>query len=89
MVATAPLFYGAQPNLGLYSGSAGDADFYAALKAVAELKRIAPKMAVELGASGEFVLGMHGEVEFAGQRLAGMYPHQQVKMADADGRLFL
>jgi dimethylamine---corrinoid protein Co-methyltransferase len=141
MVTTAPLFYGAQPNMGLYfqpdgphpnpsdllplgkidearasqeaaaedlakdlifvgqrfnemgceginfdtSGSAGDADFLAALRAVAELKKIAPKMAIELGASGEFVLGMHGEVEFAGQRLAGMYPHQQVKMAEAAG----
>ena len=35
--------------------------------------------------ASEFVLGMHGEVEFAGRRLAGMFPHDQVKMAEAAG----
>jgi len=42
-------------------------------------------MPIILGASGEFVLGMHGSVEFDGERLAGMYPHEQVKMAAAAG----
>jgi len=141
MMTTAPLFYGAQPNMGLYfqpdgpypnpadllpqgkikdaqrtqeeaaeqlrkdlifiakslyeigceginfdtCGSAGDADFLAALEAVAELKNTAPDMAVVMGASGEFVLGMHGEIKYKGKRLAGMYPHEQVKVVEEAG----
>lgn len=140
-MTTAPFFYGAQPNMGLYfqpdgphpnpaellgkgdiegakktqeeaaqqlrkdlgfvvrkldtvgceginfdtSGSAGDADYLAALQAVRDLKKDLPHMPVILGASGEFVLGMHGSIEFDGKRLAGMYPHDQVKMAQAAG----
>jgi len=141
MVTTAPFFYGAQPNLGLYfqpdgpcpnaaelmpmgkidearqaqeeaadhltrdlvfvgsrladvgleglnldtSGSAGDADFLAALEAVAELKKKVPDLPILMGASGEFVLGMHGEVEYDGQRLAGLYPQDQVKVIETAG----
>lgn len=141
MLTTVPLFYGAQPNLGLYfrpdgpfpnpwelmnqgeikasfqaqeaaaekltrdivfvgrklsevgceginldtAGSAGDVDFYAALQAVVALKQAAPEMAVEFGSSGEFIMGMHGEIRFDGKRVAGMYPHQQVKAAEAAG----
>jgi len=141
MMTTAPLFYGAQPNMGLYfqpdgpypnpadilpqgkikeaqktqeeasehlrkdlifiaknlyevgceginfdtCGSAGDADFYATLQAVTELKKVAPDMAVEVGMSGEFVLGMHGEIYYDGKQLAGMYPHEQVKVVEAAG----
>jgi len=66
-------------------GSAGDADFWAALQAVSDLKEVAPNMPVIMGGSGEFVLGMHGEVEFNGKRLAGMYPHEQAEMAEAAG----
>jgi dimethylamine--corrinoid protein Co-methyltransferase len=65
--------------------SAGDADFLATLQAIRELKKIAPTMAIELGMSSEFVLGMHGEITFDGVRLAGLYPHEQVKMAEAAG----
>jgi dimethylamine--corrinoid protein Co-methyltransferase len=141
MMTTAPFFYGAQPNLGLYfqpdgphpnpadllprrkikearatqeaaaeqlredlvfvgkklnsigceglnfdtCGSAGDADFLAALQAVADLKEVTPNMPVIMGASGEFILGMHGELTFNGKQLAGMYPHQQTKVAEAAG----
>ena len=67
------------------AASAGDADFFAALQAIRELKEIAPNMAIELGMSSEFVLGLHGEITFDGVRLAGMYPHDQVKMAEAVG----
>jgi dimethylamine--corrinoid protein Co-methyltransferase len=140
-MTTAPFFYGAQPNMGLYfqpdgpyvnpaellgkgdiegakksqeeaaahlrkdlgfvvrkldtmgceginfdtSGSAGDADYMAALQAVRDIKKDLPHMPVILGASGEFVLGMHGSVEFDGERLAGMYPQDQVRMAEAAG----
>ena len=140
-MTTAPFFYGAQPNMGLYyqpdgpwanpadllgkgdiegakktqeeaaehlrkdlgyvvrkldrvgceginfdtSGSAGDADYLAALQAVRDVKKDLPHMPLILGASGEFVLGMHGSVEFDGKRLAGMYPHEQVEVAEAAG----
>jgi dimethylamine--corrinoid protein Co-methyltransferase len=67
------------------AASAGDADFLAALQAIRELKQIAPAMAIELGMSSEFVLGLHGEITFDGVRLAGLYPHDQVKMAEAAG----
>ena len=139
--STAPFFYGAQPNLGLYykpdgpcdnpseflplgridearqtqreaaaylrddlvfvasnlaevgceglnfdtSGSAGDADLLAALEAAREIKTKHPDLPLMLGCSGEFVLGMHGEVEFAGKRLAGLYPQEQVKVVAAAG----
>jgi dimethylamine--corrinoid protein Co-methyltransferase len=66
-------------------GSAGDADFLAALQAVEDSRAQAPGMPVIMGGAGEFVLGMHGEVTFAGKRLAGMYPHDQVKVAEAAG----
>ena len=67
------------------AASAGDADFFATLQAIRELKETAPNMAIELGMSSEFVLGLHGEITFDGVRLAGMYPHDQVKMAEAVG----
>ena len=66
-------------------GSAGDADFYATLLTVAELKKQHPLMAVELGMSNEFVLGMHGEIYYEGERLAGMYPHEQAAVSAAAG----
>lgn len=136
-----PLFYGAMPNLGIYSqpdgpmpnpaellpygkireaqeayegaielavedivyvasafyeagadgidldtvGAAGDPDFKAALLATEILKKKYPDICIEMGMAGEFVLGMHGEVEHDGQRLAGMYPHEQVKIAEKAG----
>ncbi len=140
-VTTAPIFYGAMPNLGLYSqpdgpfpnpaellpqgkieearesydksvehavrdivyvssalyesgadaiildtvGAAGDADFLAALKATEELCEKYPGICVELGMAGEFVLGMHGEMTYDGELLAGKYPHDQVKIAQKAG----
>ncbi len=35
--------------------------------------------------AGEFVLGMHGDLFIDGDRLAGMYPHKQVKVAEKAG----
>jgi len=140
-VTTAPIFYGAMPNLGLYSqpdgpfpnpaellpqgkidearasyeasvehsvkdivyvssamhasgadaiildtvGAAGDADYLAALKAAKELRKKYPGIGIELGMAGEFVLGMHGDLTYEGDRLAGMYPHAQVKVAQKAG----
>jgi dimethylamine--corrinoid protein Co-methyltransferase len=67
------------------AGSAGDADLLAALEAVEELRKTAPDMPIILGGSGEFVLGMHGEISFKGKQLAGMYPHEQARIAEAAG----
>jgi dimethylamine--corrinoid protein Co-methyltransferase len=141
MVTHPPLFYGAMPNLGLYTqpdgpfpnpsellavgkigevqesyersveaavkdivfvasamyesgadginldtvGAAGDADFMAGLKATEILKEKYPDICIELGMAGEFVLGLHGELNYQGERLAGMYSHDQVKMAEKAG----
>ena len=140
-VTTAPVFYGAMPNLGLYSqpdgpfpnpselipqgqiqeamdsyeaaveeavndivyvssamyesgadaiildtvGAAGDADFLAGLKATEILKEKYPGICIELGMAGEFVLGMHGDLKWDGNRLAGLYAHDQVKLAEKAG----
>lgn len=141
MVSTAPFFYGAQPNLGLYfqpdgpfpnaaellplgkidearkaqeqaadyltddlvfvgkklaevgleglnfdtCGSAGDADFLAALRAVEILKAKIPDLPILMGGSGEFIIGMHGELTFSGKKIAGMYTHEQAKAVEAAG----
>jgi dimethylamine--corrinoid protein Co-methyltransferase len=66
-------------------GASGDADFLASLKAVEILKAKYPDLAVEFGMAGEFVLGMHGRLTYEGTRLAGLYPHQQVKVAEKAG----
>ncbi len=66
-------------------GASGDADFLAALKAVERLKKNFPEMHVEMGMAGEFVLGMHGELKYNDKRLAGLYPHHQLELAQAAG----
>src|SRR5450756_1499993 len=66
------------------TASAGDADFLATLKTVEELKKTT-NLGIEVGMSGEFILGMHGEVEYKGKRLAGMFPQDQLKMVEAAG----
>jgi dimethylamine--corrinoid protein Co-methyltransferase len=141
MLTTVPLFYGSQPNMGLYfrpdgpfpnpadllpmgkikeaqeaqeraaeqlctdmvyigkslndmgcegfnfdtAGSTGDAEFYATLEAARKLKQQASNMSIIIGMASEFVLGMHGEIAFDEQRLAGLYPHEQVKLAESVG----
>jgi dimethylamine---corrinoid protein Co-methyltransferase len=141
LVTTAPLFYGAMPNLPLYTqpdgpcpnaaellpagkiaearaaqeeaveyavkdmvfvssgvyeagadgidfdttAAAGDAEFQATLLACEQLRAKYPDMAIEIGMAGEFVLGFHGQLEYDGVRLAGLYPHKQVKLAEKAG----
>ena len=138
---TAPFFYGAQPNMGLYfqpdgpcpnaaelmplgkieearqaqdkaveyladdlvfvgsklaevgleglnfdtSGSAGDADFLAALQGVERLKKKYPDLPILMGGAGEFVLGMHGEITYKGKRIAGMFTTDQAKAVESAG----
>jgi dimethylamine--corrinoid protein Co-methyltransferase len=67
------------------AGSTGDAEFYATLEAARQLKEHDPHMAIIIGMASEFVLGMHGEIAFEGQQLAGLFPHDQVKMAESVG----
>ena len=35
--------------------------------------------------AGEFIHGLHGELEYYGTRLAGLYAHHQVKLAQKAG----
>jgi len=67
------------------AASAGDADFKATLQAVEKLKAVAPGMPIEVGMSSEFVMGMHGDITYQGKQLAGIYPHEQVKVVEAAG----
>jgi dimethylamine--corrinoid protein Co-methyltransferase len=66
-------------------GAAGDADFLAALKACEIIKEKFPGLGVEIGMAGEFVLGMHGRLKYNDVRLAGLYPHAQVKLVEQAG----
>lgn len=66
-------------------GAAGDADFLTGLIATEQIRKKYPDMPVILGMAGEFVLGMHGKLEYRGERLAGLYPHKQVKLAEKAG----
>lgn len=66
-------------------GASGDADFLAGLLATEKIKEKYPDLGVEMGAAGEFVLGMHGQLEYNGTRVAGLYPHMQVKLAEKAG----
>lgn len=70
-------------------GAAGDPDFKAALVATEALVNKYPEINIEIGMAGEFVLGMHGEITHNGKQLAGMYPHEQVKLVeDAGAHIF-
>ena len=66
-------------------GAAGDPDFKAALTATEILKKKYPNICIEIGMAGEFVLGVHGEIQYNGRSLAGLYPHAQVKLAQEAG----
>ena len=61
------------------TGAAGDADFLAALTACRMLRERYPWLGIEIGMASEFVLGMHGQLEFDGKRLAGMWPKEQLR----------
>jgi dimethylamine--corrinoid protein Co-methyltransferase len=67
------------------TGASGDPEFAAALRATEILRAKYPDMGVELGMAGEFVLGMHGTLEYDGVRLAGLWPHEQMLLAQKAG----
>ena len=67
------------------SGAAGDADLLAALRAAEVLRAEFPDLGIEIGMASECTLGMHGRLEYQGTRLAGMWPHEQVKAVTKAG----
>ena len=44
-----------------------------------------PDIGLEVGMASEMVLGMHGELEYDGKRLAGMWPRAQQQVVEAAG----
>ncbi len=67
------------------AGAAGDADFLAALKAIERIRAGHPDWGIQIGMASEFVLGMHGELEYDGTRLAGLWPAAQMRLAAKAG----
>lgn len=66
------------------AAAAGDAEFLAVLQATEKVtKEIG--LPVLINMSNHFVMGMHGEVEYNGKRLAGMMPHDQAKVVEESG----
>ena len=65
--------------------SAGDAEFVATLKGMEAYRKSNPNAYIECGMSAETVLGIHGAMEYDGKVVAGMYPHEQVKLAEKAG----
>jgi len=71
------------------TGGAGDADFFSTLRAVKHVRQKWPEAGIEVGMAGEFVIGVHGELEWEGRRLAGMWPKDQLEVAqDAGATIF-
>lgn len=66
------------------TAAAGDADFYATLNTIEQIKN-ETNLAVETGMAGEMILGMHCELDYQGTRLAGLWPHQQAKLVEKAG----
>jgi len=64
--------------------STGDAEFLATLRACETISS-ETEMAVEVSMASEMVLGFHGQLEYRGTRLAGLWPHQQMKLAEEAG----
>lgn len=67
------------------AGAAGDADLLATLRVVRQIRERWPDIGVEVGQAGELVLGMHGELDYEGRRLAGMWPLDQLRAVTAAG----
>ena len=67
------------------AGAGGDADLLATLLAVERLRAAHPDMGIMVGMAGECVLGMHGQLEFHGARLAGLRPAGQLEVVQQAG----
>ena len=67
------------------AGAAGDGDLLATLLAVERIRAAHPDMGIEVGMAGEFVLGVHGKLEYEGVRLAGLWPREQMELVRRAG----
>ncbi len=67
------------------AGAAGDADLLATLRTARRVRDTWPDIGVEIGQAAELVLGMHGELEYEGTRLAGQWPLGQLRACTAAG----
>jgi len=67
------------------AGAAGDADLLATLRAVEVLHERHPDMGIMVGMANEMVLGLHGELEYRGTRLAGLKPVGQQRVVEEAG----
>jgi dimethylamine--corrinoid protein Co-methyltransferase len=67
------------------AGAAGDADLLASLTAIRRIRDRHPEMGAEMGMASEMTLGMHGQLEYEGTRLAGLWPREQMKVAEKAG----
>ena len=67
------------------AGASGDADLLATLRVARKLRDTYPDIGVEIGQASELVLGMHGELEYEGTRLAGQWPLGQLRACEAAG----
>jgi dimethylamine--corrinoid protein Co-methyltransferase len=67
------------------AGAAGDADLLATLRTARRVRSTWPHIGVEIGQAAELVLGMHGELEYDGVRLAGQWPLGQLRAVTAAG----
>jgi dimethylamine--corrinoid protein Co-methyltransferase len=56
---------------------------------VKHLREKYPDAGIEVGMAGEFVIGVHGELEWEGRRLAGLWPKDQLEVCqDAGATIF-
>jgi len=67
------------------TASAGDADFVGTLNGVEALRKACPDAYIMVGMAGENVMGIHGSIAYKKKAVAGMFPHQQVKLAEQAG----
>lgn len=67
------------------TASAGDAEFVATLRGVEQLRKDKPGAYITMGMAAENVLGIHGEIEYDGKVVAGLYPNDQVKLCQKAG----
>ncbi len=67
------------------TAASGDPEFLAALRATEIIHARYPDLGIQLGMAGEFVLGMHGKLTFKGTRLAGLWPREQLLLAQQAG----
>lgn len=66
------------------TAAAGDAEFLAVLNATEKITK-ETGMSVAINMANHFVMGMHGGLKYDGKTLAGMMPHEQIKVAAKSG----